>query len=564
MIAIPRDRWRSTIFTALSPTNSSPMLILRRLGTCMAGLFVTAALSAQEAKYRVEVKTDFGTEPDEAMKLSKMVKGDATSLVALKTNGGQTVLGGIAKADLQWNLTTYDKASMKPVKTDAPKIVYGVDPVNLETIEFFNGQFRLIASQPDYENARLRLIQQVLNPRSLTGKGAREFYAMPFDHVGKGPEYFKKNTTVGFGTAISVDSTKLMLQLSPDLTNRSAGLPIHAMVFNKDMKLLWHGNLQTASSNRAMQILGTRVDRNGAAWYLVRNISDPEPEDPKVIGYDITLYRLDSTGQQQVKLDLPGGDYATDARIELLPDGKVACAGVYSSEDHSRGESLGLFFTTLDPATFADPKGGQWGAFKQNELEKVQDKRKGEVLQRNVKMVRFFPRADGGADIVAENNSLETYMSSTLAGKQVQKTQWEHGDVHVMRLSPVGEPVWYTVLDRALMHDTNEPGRIIAASYGGNLYLFFNDDEMNIEKRKELIPIERTIQARDAMMFEFKADGGYKAKAVLKQDPYDEAVFDPTSIWFLTPAVVAVPGALGFGKKDTFATSIQFSGAVRR
>lgn len=526
-------------------------------------LAATTASAQQEVKLKVDVRCDLAAAPDEGFGTVKMVKGDASTVVALKTRGTVSALGGVQQKELGWTLSVYDLATMKQVKNDVIKILYGLDPVNLETIEHFGGRFRLIATQPDPETGNLRFIQQVLDPRSLTGKGAMEFHLMPFDRLNKGHDYYNKTTAVGFTSVVNQDSSMIMLHLTPDNTTRTAGCPVHAMVFSRDMKLKWENTLELPGNVQAMQIISTRVDKKGTAWYLVKNITDLAPRDPKVTGYQFVLYKLDSLGQHSAVIDIPGGDYANDARIELLPDGKVLCGGVYASEEHSKGSSLGLFITTLDPATANDPKGMRFGGFRQHEMNKVVDPKKGELPRSAVQMVRVFPRNDGGVDIVAEDNSLKTFTVSGLDGKPKEKTSWEHGPVHVMRFPPSGDPTFYTMVDRQLFYENNEPGRIIATEVADVLFLFMNDDESYVEKRKEKIPLERVAFGKDLVMFEFKSDGTFKNKSYLK-DIYDQVLLYPKQYWYLTPTLIGAPGTKGWDKDKTLPVSIVFGAPTRR
>jgi hypothetical protein len=540
---------------------SSP---LSRILACTTVQLFASLLLGQTSAVKVDVKADFASTPDEVVSTIKMVKGDAGTVVALKTKAGVSALGGVHTKDVGWNVAVYDRTTMKMVKTDALTVRFGEDPVNLETIENFNNRLRLICTQPDLENNSLRLIQQLIDPRSLSAKGAQEFYRMPFDRLNKGADYYNRYMAVGFTSVINQDSSLMMLHLTPDNTVRSAGCPIHSMVFDRDLKLKWYNTLELTGSLQAMQIMATRVDKSGAAWYLIKQIGDMAPKDPKTIGYQYVLYRMDSLGQHTAVIDPPGGDYATDVRMELLPDGRVMCGGVYASDEHARGSSLGLFITTLDPATRNDPKGMRFGGYQQYEMNKVVDKKKGELPRSGVQMIRLLPRPDGSADLVAEDNELKTYTVSDLSGKSREKTNWEHGPIHVMRFpGGSGDPIFYTMIDRQLFYEFNEPGRVIATQVMGTLFLFMNDDESYVEKRKEKIPLERVAQAKDILMFEFKDDGTFKNKVFLK-GTYENFLLDPEKVWYITPTLLGVPVAKGWDKKATQPAVIQFSPSNRR
>lgn len=521
----------------------------------LALLSAPALLFAQESKVRVKVKADIGGKADEDHGVVKVVKGDAGSVVALKTKGGDPVLGGLSQVQTDWSLWSYATETMLPIKNDKPKVVWGEGPVAIETIEYFGGQFRMIASKPDPENNKLLLIQQILSPRSLTGKGAQIITELPYDRLGKGPEYFQSNMSIGFTTIVNTDSTKLLLQLTPNTTSRSAGCPIFAMVLGKDMKPLWNYTLQTDASARSVKILDTQVDKAGAVWYLVKNVSNPEPKTKGEIGYSYALYKLDSAGQRTAAIDLPAEDYAMDATFAFRADGNLAVAGVYSQPDLNRNEAVGLYYTTLDVNTMA------WGNWKQHPLAKqmVKIKTKDEErYQTDIVVERVMPRKDGGAYLVAHGSARITTMVSDLSGNKKPKYSWDNWDLHVMDLGAEGDAKWYKQIDRDMSYDNDIPGRLICATFEGALFILLNDDMANYEKRKKKEPLDRISSGKDATLLEFKPDGTEKPRQIMK-DGLQQGYFKASSIWRLNPNTLVTIGTPGFGSDMTYPVLIQFS-----
>src|SRR5262245_27992009 len=100
----------------------------RTLTVCTSFVFATALL-AQTSAVKVDMKADFDAAPDEVVSTIKMVKGDAGTVVALKTKGGITALGGVHSKDVAWTLSVYDRLTMKQVKNDVLTVRYGEDPV---------------------------------------------------------------------------------------------------------------------------------------------------------------------------------------------------------------------------------------------------------------------------------------------------------------------------------------------------------------------------------------------------------------------------------------------------
>lgn len=522
-------------------------------------IFLTAALPlaavqllhAQDSKAHVKVKVDWEAAQDDGIGVARLVQGDGGCMVAIKTKGGRTVLGGVPQAQLDWSLVSYNTNDMKTIKTDKPKIVWGEGPVALETIETFNHQFRLIATKPDPESAKLLILQQVLSPRGLTGKAASIITELPYDRLGKGADYYQAGMAIGFTTTISADSTKLLLGLTPASTVRSAGCPVFAMVLDKQMKPLWSNTLTTASGAQRVDILDTRVDKNGAVWYLVRNVTDPAPKTKDVLGYSFSLYKLDSAGQQEVVLDLPSKSFAQDMGMDVLADGSIVCAGIYSNGDANRNESIGIFRAKLDMANM------KWDGFKLLPYDKQLIKKE-ERLQTNMKLDHVWARRDGGLFVVTQRSGTETHMVSDLSGKKTAKTEWVYGPMHIMELTPSGELKWYKQIDRDLGYANDGPGAILSTIFNDALFIWYNDTEGNIEKRRNKEAIDPVTSAKDLVMLEFKGDGTDKGKVVLK-DGMKQGFFIATKAWRIADGHIGVVASDGFGKDKTYPVFVELT-----
>lgn len=533
--------------------NRPPRMTVRSLSTLGLSLFLLAALpsAAQEAKVRVKVKGDLDAKPDEGIATARMVKGDPITVVALKTKGGVTVLGGVPQTELDWSLVSVDQAKLTVVKSDKPKIVWGEGPVALETIEYFGGQFRLLATKPDPENAKLLLLQQVLNGRSLTGKAASLVAEIPYDALGKGPEYYTSNVAIGLTTTISIDSTKLLIGMDPGTTRRSAGAPIWVRLFDRKMQTLWSGTLATDPAASQVEVLSRQVDKTGAVWFLVKNVTNPAPKTREDLGYNITLYKLDSTGQKSVVVDLPGKEFVQHASVDMRPDGSIFCTGIFSGPDPERNESLGVFFMPLEQGEL------KWGAAKKHLYEKRLVKKE-ERLQVDMHIVRSLPRNDKGVFIITEKAGTEVTMVSDLSGKKTAKTQWVNGPFHVMQLSGTGDLTWYKQVDRNFAYADARPAKAVAATCADVLYLFYNDVEANLENRKNKLLLEAVSNGKDLIQLEFKADGTDKGRVVLK-DGFKQGYLDADQIWYMTPGLIGTLATPSFSKDKTYPLLIELS-----
>ena len=525
--------------------------LLRLFALAILAFIGFSNLHAQDSKVRVKVKVDFDAQPDRELAVAKTVYGDEGSFVALKTLGGKSVIGGIPGADLGWQLFVISSDKMYEVKHDQPKFVWGIGPVAMETIETFNKTFRVILTKPDPDHGKLLLLQQVLSPRSLTGRAAALVAEIPYDRFGKSPDYFKPGMAVGFTTTKAGDGKHMLIGLSPASTTRSTGCPIVGVMVDGAMKPIWTNTLGTEPGNVRTDVVSTLVDKTGAAWYLIKNVTDAAPKTKDVVGYTYSLYRMDSLGQQGFPLDLGKKDFVQEAAFTILPDGRLACAGIYSNGDVGRNESIGIFETTLDTAA------GKWSVAERTPFE-LQTVKKVERLQTNMHLERIWPKKDGGLYVVAERSGIETHEVSDLGGKKMDKTEWVNGAFHAMELDASGEKKWYTVVPRDMSFTNDGPGKTFSIAYSDVLFLFYNDADSNVELRKKKEPVESVDKPKEALMLEFKGDGSYKEKAVL-QDGYKQGYFNADTVWPMGDGLYGMSGAPDFRKDRTFPVVIELS-----
>lgn len=534
----------------------STMVPLRSFAVACLTTATLFSAQAQETKVRVKVKADLGAQPDRELGLSKTVYGDAGSFVALKTLGGKSALGGLSDAELGWSLFVISTDKLAEIKRDKPKFVWGIGPVAMETIETFNKQFRVILTKPDPEHGQLLLMEQVLNPRSLTGKAASLVAEVPYALFGKTREYFKPGTTMGFTTTVAGDGKHMLIGLTPSSTTRQAGAPILGIMVDGDMKPIWAKTLTQEFSNVRTEVVSITVDANGAAWYLIKNVTDADPKTKDVVGYSYSLYRLDSLGQQSFPLDLGKKDFVQEADIVFLPGGTIACGGIYSNHEANRNESIGVFHTTLDPSA------GKWAPATRTPFN-LQVVKKVERLQTNMRLEHVWAKSGNGMYVVAQRSGMESHLVSDLSGKKVEKTEWVNGTFHVMELDAEGAMKWYTEVPREMSFTNDGPGKAFSIVHKDLLFLFYNDAAANIELRKKKQPVDPIDKPKEALMAEFRNGGAYKETVVL-QDGARRGYFDADAVWPMGDGLFGLEGAPDFRKDRTFPVLIEMGDGSRR
>ncbi len=525
-------------------------------GALVVSTFLTIA---QESKVRWKIQSAEEKNQDGGFWYHKFVKGDAGSIVGLRINGTSPVIGGLNQGAIDRTLVAFALEGMKEIKVDKTKILWGEGLVAVETIENFNKQFRVIATKAEPETGKLLVLQQILGPRSLTGKGAQLLTEIPFDRLGKTKDYFKPNMGIGFTTLVGVDSTKMLLQLTPDGTTHSAGCPVYAQVFDKEMKPLWWNKLTTDGSARAVKIIETRMDPTGAVWYLIKNTSNPQPKAPEELGYSFTIYRLDSAGQTAALLDLPGSEFAQDATMDMRVDGSIVVAGVYADDQTNRDESVGVF----QCAVSASGKEPLFDRFKLHPFDKRMEKKE-EKWQNNMIIDRVLTKKDGGTFVIARKSGIETHYVADLSGKKMPKTGQVDGVLHLFELASGGDLKWYKQFQRVMSHATDAPGRILPICYENNLLVMLNDAEVNIEKRKLKVDPYPQDGFKDALMLEFKGDGAEKTKVTLNDHQFHPMGLQAGNAWRLTPNLMVTLASESLGKGKIQPVAITLSGESKK
>jgi hypothetical protein len=94
------------------------------------------------------------------------------------------------------------------------------------------------------------------------------------------------------------------------------------------------------------------------------------------------------------------------------------------------------------------------------------------------------------------------------------------------------------------------------------LFAFFNDAEANIELRKKKTAIEPVDKPKEALMLEFKPDGGWKEKVVMKEG-FKQGYFKADQIWPLAEGLYGTTAAPDFRKDRTFPILIELGSDTR-
>ena len=310
---------------------------------------------------------------------------------------------------------------------------------------------------------------------------------------------------------------------------------------------------------RDAQVAASVLDADGVVWHLVKWVWAAPPKEEGAPGHAWAVVRMDSTGQRQAMIDLPGAPYAQDVRMALRKDGRIALAGIFGETPAKTVGSSGMFFTTMDRKELA------FGPFSQQPLAKDLAKpKKGEPQDELAMMAEDLQLfSDGGMLLLANERGVRTTQGKNLRGEAVTRHTHLTRDLHACRVGPAGEPVWYKVLDRSVSVDKAGRGSPVAFVQADQLYVLMNDDLSNEELRKNGEPVPLLDGGGEALLLEFKPDGTSKARSVVNGGS-DVAIVLSERRWQASANETVMLAAFKLQGERSFPLSVQFEQETKR
>jgi hypothetical protein len=432
--------------------------------------------------------------------------GDDGAFLVLKTEPpkGQSIYA-VADAELKTTVDVFELSKVTFLRTQPPKITSSQGQLTVEAIERIGSKPMFIASRRSNGQQRFELYWQALHARSLRPESSFEpFGSFSYAEATKGQALQGAGTSpIGLTTLLSPDSSKVLVRTLNEGVRAEDGTWLHFFgVFDRDLKPIWHRFLPMPFKDGSSVVRSISVDNSGTVTALLRNDDKRRNVEGDKLNFGQVVFSLDSAGTKSVAVGLFGKHYATDAQLQLLADGRVACVGVYGDNQVMTSERLGIFSTFLDVAKM------EWVGLEEIPFNQTRE----EKNYRNVELVNVLARTDGGFFVVAHPTR-----THTLSNAPNTPPKYQREDLHCFALDSEGKQQWYTVFERRFEDESATSGDVLTACFKDKLFLFLVDDEPSMELRKKGLELLKWEKSKGVYSYvAFDQGGKFKSKPVLQ------------------------------------------------
>ena len=491
-------------------------------------VFLASGISAQE-KVRVRVKISTDDEADARLRPYSTIRSSPNSIMMFR-NGEFDVR---AFGKLSSRLDLYDRAKLTYIRSQEPatKLSNGAK-ILLEDLVYFAGKPILIARGTGEATT---LYYQALEPNlTRLPRPFEELCTWDMKVKDKRPVVVSSGSALRtpFSVHVSRDTSHMLVN-SPEIRSEEGQAVILLAMIDADMKVLWKHVAPIAEETKLCQVLDVELDNLGNAYVLVKNNFSKKNVKEDLANFEIKLFKASADGIVQAVFDLGADVFPSSAMLQTLENGRIACAGVYSSTADKKLKTIGNFMTTFEAGStemgtpFMLPFNDNTTLDEEGEPENDDPGTKAEEKDKtrmafSTDLIALLPRSDGGYFVVNELYYSYTYYSSA-AKRQV--TKYVHGPVQTRCVDKEGKELWSTDFRRWVSSESILLGRVFCAEYNDDLYLFLLDSEEMAERRKAGEKIKPNhIKGPYSAYVTFDDDGGFKIKSVLRSEKEEDFI----------------------------------------
>lgn len=502
---------------------------LRTVHFFAAVLALPFMVSAQSDKTRVKVRISTDSEADARLRPYSIIRSSPNAVMMFR-NGEFDIR---AFGTLRARLDLYDRNKLTYIRSQEPvtKLSNGTK-LHLEDVVYFSGGPLMIARNEDGPNTTI--YYQKLEP-NLTKLPApyEQLCSWPIDVKDKRPVVVSAGSSIRspFLVEVSRDSSHMLVR-SPEIrTDDKQALYLMALI-GKDMKVEWQHAIPVAEKAKRSEIIDVELDELGNAYLLVRNRFGGDAVEAGEINFEIKLFKASAQGVEESTVDLGSDVFPSSAILRTLADDKIVFAGVYSSAADKKLRTQGNFMATLEAGSTAlsepvlIPFNEQTdlsaeGEPEQDPADKQVEKDKKRMTM-STDLLDILPRKDGGFFLVNE-----VYYEYTYFDMQSKRnvTVFVHGPVQARLMDKSGQEKWSTIFRRWTKGQSMILGRVFAAEYNDQLFLFLLDSEEMAERRKAGEKIKPShIKGPYSAYVSFDDKGAFKIKPVLKSENEEDFI----------------------------------------
>ncbi len=495
--------------------------------SCLAVLGLSTTY-AQSDKTRVRVKISTDNEADARMRPYSIVRSSPNAIMMFR-NGEFDVR---AFGKLSARLDLYDRTKLTFIRSQEPATKLGNGAkILLEDLVYFAGRPILIARGTGDETA---LYYQAQEPNlTRLPRPFEKLCTWDMKVKDRRPLVVSGGSALRepFNVRVSRDTTHMLVH-SPEIRSEEGQAVVLLAMIGSDMGVLWQHVVPVAETTRLTEILDVELDNSGSAYILVKNNFSKKDVKEDVANFEIKLFKASAEGVVESVFNLGSDVFPSSAMLQMLENGRIACAGVYSSTADNRLRTIGNFMTTFEAGStemgepvmlpFNDKTTlGAEGEPEEDPATKFEQKDK-KKMALSTDLIALLPRSDGGYFMVNELYYSYTYYNTTL---KRMVTMYVHGPVQSRCIDKAGNETWSTDFRRWTASESKILGRVFCAEYNDQLFLFLLDSEEMAERRKAGEKIKPNhIKGPYSAYVAFDENGGFKIKSILKSDKEEDFI----------------------------------------
>lgn len=289
----------------------------------------------------------------------------------------------------------------------------------------------------------------------------------------------------------SNDNKKLLIKYrkKPDVKNDDKSHDIIGLwCFDSDLNKLSGSDVEMPYTEAKMDILDYTLDNEGTRYILAKVREGNSDKDIKKgqLNYGIELLTIAPNATKAIteKIELDN-NFINSLWLFESPNGGIVCAGYYSNNAKSRGDTDGILICKVDEkGKTTDFKTYEIPVSILNQYEKKKDQNKNDKKEQkdeadfdNLSLEKLIINKDGSIIFVGEEQYVKTYVDQQGKTREL----YYYNDILVTKIENDGELAWIKKIPKYQMSGPGAPSfKYLYDDEDKQHYFLYTDKEENI------------------------------------------------------------------------------------
>jgi hypothetical protein len=403
---------------------------------------------------------------------------------------------------------TVSKSEVFYQKVSKPKMFFGCVGDNLYFIEDLAGtegdnitvldkDMKKLASEPLVSNNSnkqiikpLLLWNKIFMLSILSEKGSGQTSVFLEEYDPNTLKYLNKNTEIfneGFKTKYFTDAGQYVANWHFTISSDSSKIAFlfykkeiaYISVIDKELKQVWSNSVTLNKNRISASVSSVKLLNNGEVFLL---FSQEKGND----GIDYSVYCVTNNGSDVKSKDIPMDNQLFECALYVSKDSKPYLTGMYKKLGLQKPE--GFFFNEIDMKTAGFVKENKYKITNPIWPEKLSKKQRAKAADEDFKKVKDLDKYRHKIEIIEISTGefyflIEQYKRNHAASPN--DVDYSYDNVYVCYVNMKTNKNWDHLLAKSIRTNDMEKMSYISFQRNGELYLFYNDCEENIEKMKD-------------------------------------------------------------------------------